>query len=322
MLSSFFNRFRNGPETLERCRKICYSFGTNLDRPAVEAALSRLTGSVIPVVWARSPQQAARIVEGRHFSRLEVSPWACASAQVTPPHELLELSQSWGRFIASSWYPELSDLPEPLPSCHDVLGLGLWSAPQLIYQSLTGRGTRVDRLAGEVAAAGAWGVWLGRTYHLALAPPVEVHLDEHQLLHRADGPALVWPDGECSWSFRGRRMPPHRLRKPGAATVEEIIQARDHASREALIELIGYSRLLEELDWSLVDMDLDGQGQLRHLLRLDLPLQPVVLVRVSCPSTGQVSLLRVPPYLTCCKAAVAWTFEFEDPEEFTPRVET
>ena len=59
-----------------------------------------------------------------------------------------------------------------------------------------------------------------------------------------------------------------------------------------------------------IDQDVDGPGNRRRLLAIDMPHDPdrrIVVVEVVCPSTGRRYLLRVPPVMTSCARAVAWT---------------
>lgn len=56
----------------------------------------------------------------------------------------------------------------------------------------------------------------------------------------------------------------------------------------------------------------------RRLFRADSSFN---LLEVTCPSTGTVYHLRVPPELASCQAAVAWTFARDSPD-YAPLVET
>ena len=59
-----------------------------------------------------------------------------------------------------------------------------------------------------------------------------------------------------------------------------------------------------------------------RLLGVDVPGdEPIRLVDVTCPSTGGEYMLRVPPGMTRCREAVAWTFGVPE-AEYQPRLET
>lgn len=80
--------------------------------------------------------------------------------------------------------------------------------------------------------------------------------------------------------------------------------------RRRLVAWVGLKRLRSLVTAAVVDRDQDAQGMQRRLLVWDfVDDEPVVAVEVVCPSTGQDYLLRVPPTMTHCADAVAWTFE-------------
>mgnify|MGYP001616111630 CR=1 FL=1 len=67
------------------------------------------------------------------------------------------------------------------------------------------------------------------------------------------------------------------------------------------------------MDYRGEPMVLKADHYMRELLRVRRPkgsinVNPIVAVRVTCPSTGHVYLLRVPPETVTCQEAVAWTF--------------
>jgi hypothetical protein len=72
----------------------------------------------------------------------------------------------------------------------------------------------------------------------------------------------------------------------------------------------------------VLDRDQDAGGP-RRLLRVDVAGdEPLVCVSVICPSTRRQFMLRVPPTMTSCRHAVAWTAGFDNPDDYQPMVET
>ena len=70
------------------------------------------------------------------------------------------------------------------------------------------------------------------------------------------------------------------------------------------------------------DRDTDSGGA-RELLCVEVPGdEPLVCVSVRCPSTGRHYLLRMPPDVTSCAQAVAWTTGFDNPDAYAPLQET
>jgi hypothetical protein len=85
-----------------------------------------------------------------------------------------------------------------------------------------------------------------------------------------------------------------------------------------MIERFGLDRFLSNVNAKVLDTD-----EKRSLYKIELPNdEPIVAVKVQCPSTGQIYFLRVPPQIDRCDKAVAWSFGFEKVAEYTPEIET
>ncbi len=97
---------------------------------------------------------------------------------------------------------------------------------------------------------------------------------------------------------------------------------REHNAevRRALIQGISYDRICQELEvteldywqeYTLLsidfadDFDEDGNAKLVYLLKM------------TCPSTGFIHALRVPPDVESAKEAIRWVNWDIDPEEFS-----
>jgi len=103
---------------------------------------------------------------------------------------------------------------------------------------------------------------------------------------------------------------------------EEILAERNAEVRRVMIERFGYERLLERAEAEELDRDTDAGGE-RRLLRIEMPGdEALVCVSVRCPSTGHHFVLRVPPDMTSCHQAVAWTAGYDDPAQYKPVVES
>ncbi len=85
---------------------------------------------------------------------------------------------------------------------------------------------------------------------------------------------------------------------------------RANRARERFLTLLGNPQPVHE----------DSAGS---LYRIPLPdeREPLVVVRLTNPSTGRVLFLRVPPTAQTAREAVAWTFGM-NPEDWGPIRET
>jgi leucine-rich repeat protein SHOC2 len=83
--------------------------------------------------------------------------------------------------------------------------------------------------------------------------------------------------------------------------------------RRVLIQQIGYDRICQELD----AIDLDTWREYT-LLKIDADIdeEPMVLLKMTCPSTGHIHLLRVPPEMTSAEAAITWVNHGIHPDQF------
>jgi hypothetical protein len=135
-----------------------------------------------------------------------------------------------------------------------------------------------------------------------------------------------------------RELPPHlarlRLRwrgvpvdervafRPETLSIGEILTERNAELRRVMIERFGFERFMSEARAEVLDRDCDAGGE-RRLLRVPMENdEPIVCVSVFCPSTDRQFFLRVPPTMTNCRSAIAWTAGFDDPGEYAPLIET
>jgi leucine-rich repeat protein SHOC2 len=96
--------------------------------------------------------------------------------------------------------------------------------------------------------------------------------------------------------------------------------------RRILIEQVGYEKICEELN----AIDLDTWREYT-LLKIDgveavydedkdndepIDREPMVLLKMTCPSTQHIHILRVPPEMESAEAAITWVNHGIHPDEF------
>ncbi|MBI4862893.1 MAG: hypothetical protein HY815_21925 [Candidatus Riflebacteria bacterium] len=104
---------------------------------------------------------------------------------------------------------------------------------------------------------------------------------------------------------------------PDSLSVDLFVGEWDVEVRRAVLERIGMDRLMATDGVRVVHQDA-GRLLLRFELQGD---EPLVVVRVACPSTGRLYHLRVPPTIATCQQAVAWTFGLEA-DQYAPTTES
>lgn len=102
----------------------------------------------------------------------------------------------------------------------------------------------------------------------------------------------------------------------------DILNVRNVTRRRVLLERFGLDRLVREVGGLVIDRDRDAGGE-RQLISIPLEGdEPVVALRVICPSTAHTYVLRVPPHLRSCRRAAAWLAGFENEHDYRPLIET
>ncbi len=110
--------------------------------------------------------------------------------------------------------------------------------------------------------------------------------------------------------------------EPQSMTGQDILQLDNAELRRVLIERIGYEKFIEQVGGLVKDKDTDPGGD-RQLVQVPFDDdEPLVVLKVTCPSTGRIYVARVPPYMHSCRQAAAWMAGFDNPNDYQPLVET
>lgn len=174
--------------------------------------------------------------------------------------------------------------------------------------------------------AGLWIFWVADNAMIACPWPILRIVNNR--LHAEFHPAASWPGGAQYWFWRGfqateeiirerpQELVPHildqldsRLRRTvrdRESTLHRILREPDSEIRRVLIETYGWERFLRDSGARVIDRD--GDNELLAFRNLRVGGQPLVLLKVRCPSTANLYTLRVPPTMRSVRAAVAWTF--------------
>ena len=125
-----------------------------------------------------------------------------------------------------------------------------------------------------------------------------------------------------SLRWRGIPISPRIAFQPESITAKEILGEKNAELRRVLLERMGFEQFLTQAKADVLNKDRDAGGE-RRLLRVRLKDdEDLVCVSVFCPSTARQYLIRVPPTMTTCRQAIAWTAGFDNPDDYRPLVET
>ena len=147
--------------------------------------------------------------------------------------------------------------------------------------------------------------------------------DERGRLHSENSIALAYPDGWGIYAWHGVRTPEYVIMQPEKITAQDVLTEKNQELSRIKMERLTIPNFIAQSKAVVVDHDTDRKGYGRNLLSIDLPNDPdrfLKVVQVTCPSTGREYLLRVPPNMTTCAQAVAWTFGLQE-QEYAPIAE-
>jgi leucine-rich repeat protein SHOC2 len=104
---------------------------------------------------------------------------------------------------------------------------------------------------------------------------------------------------------------------------EWLLDENNAEIRRVLIEQVGYNKICEELN--AIDLDTWREYTLLKIDILEIVYdedgdpegtEPMVLLKMTCPSTQHIHILRVPPEMTSAEAAITWVNHGIHPDEF------
>ena len=104
-------------------------------------------------------------------------------------------------------------------------------------------------------------------------------------------------------------------------TGQDILNLENVELRRVLIERLGYETFLQQVGGLVRDREQDAGGE-RQLVYVPFEDdEPLMVLKVTCPSTGHIHLLRVPPHMRSCHQAAAWIAGFDNPNDYHPLIE-
>jgi hypothetical protein len=174
--------------------------------------------------------------------------------------------------------------------------------------------------------------------------PIKLSFDSQDRLHAEGKLAIQFADGWGFYSYHGVTLPEKygavhprewqaqwylqepipefrqlllEVLPPHQWQAQWILKEDNAELRRVLIQEIGYTRICQELQAT----ELDSWAEYT-LLRIDkmidmLDGQPNYLLKMTCPSTGFIHAMRVPPNMRSAREAIRWVNWGIDPEEFS-----
>ena len=132
--------------------------------------------------------------------------------------------------------------------------------------------------------------------------PQKIQFNQEKVLHCEDGPAIAYRDGFEVYAWRGTRIPKEWITQ--GPKPEDAISWENVEQRRCAAEILGWDKVLKELNPKVLDKDVNPQ--IGELLEVDLPdIGSEKFIKVEC-GTGRTFAIPVPPEMTTALQANAW----------------
>ncbi len=123
--------------------------------------------------------------------------------------------------------------------------------------------------------------------------------------------------------FFGVNLPRRYWTRLSEWKAEWLLDEMNVEIRRRLIEQLGYEKICEELNAVQLDvwreyslLRIDGIERFDHWRMRGTPHEPMVLLKMICPSTKHIHVLRIPPEMTSAEAAITWVNHGIHPDKF------
>lgn len=157
--------------------------------------------------------------------------------------------------------------------------------------------------------SGWW--WAFKNFVILTPKPNTIQFDESGTLHRVGSKAVEYPDNYGLYRVHGVEVPDEWANTKGCEWKSQwLLNAKNAEHRMALIKVLGYEKIMKELNSVLIHGQKDTFGHQMELRKIenDIDLEAIVLLKVVCPTTYKTHVLRVPPEMNHCEEARRWTF--------------
>ncbi|MGB8703251.1 MAG: DUF6745 domain-containing protein [Thermosynechococcaceae cyanobacterium] len=144
--------------------------------------------------------------------------------------------------------------------------------------------------------------------------PIYLSVDAEERLHAEGRSALQFGDGQGMYAYQGVILPEKYGRlHPHQWQAQWLLEEDNAELRRTLIQGIGYARICQEL--AAKELDSWREYTLLEIVQ-NIDIEPIHLLKMTCPSTGYIHVSRIPPDIDSAREAVRWINWGVDPEEF------
>ena len=144
-------------------------------------------------------------------------------------------------------------------------------------------------------------------------------LDSTDCLHCEDGLAIGYPDGWGVYAWHGVRVPEYVIMRPHEITPDKIMTEENAEISRVMIERYGQDNFIRDGGFSKVQSDNYGDF---YRVEFENGDEPIVAIHVQDASTDRDYFLYVPPHIRTAHEGVAWTFGYDNADDYKPDQET
>ncbi|NES87288.1 MAG: hypothetical protein F6K10_41550 [Moorea sp. SIO2B7] len=145
--------------------------------------------------------------------------------------------------------------------------------------------------------------------------PTKLFFDAQSRLHAEGEAAIQFSDNYSLYAYQGVNLPEKYGRlHPNQWRAEWLLSEHNAELRRVLIQGIGYGRICQELKAIKLD---SWREYTLLLISSNIDIEPIYLLKMTCPSTGHIHALRVPPNMRTAREAIHWANWGVDPENFS-----
>ncbi len=169
-------------------------------------------------------------------------------------------------------------------------------------------------------------VYMYHNFHFISDRPSEINQDEDQELHCEDGPAIKYGDGSGCYIWHGQRVPKHWIMEKDKVPAKEVLAEPNLETRRCGCEIIGWVKILKELNAETLDKNPDPE--IGELMLVDFPGQgkgeiiKLKLLKVRCDTGRDFALVVDNPDVKTALEANAWTYSMTVEEFLSMEVRT
>ena len=150
--------------------------------------------------------------------------------------------------------------------------------------------------------------------------PILIKFDDEKRLHCENGPAILYRDGFAVYSWRGTRIPSDWIEDKDSLTPQKAITWENIEQRRCACEILGWARILRNLDAKTVDSHSDPE--IGTLVSVNIPDVGEEKFLIVLCGTRREFALPVPPEMKTALEAQAWTWGMEPNSFVKPEVRT